>query len=96
MGALGGAVGLLIPVHRSLRPWLDHRLFAEQATGMAGFETLLAELSRCENAGQLSKLAGEGLDALLEPDSIATYARAGGTLTPIFVHSHMAPAAISE
>jgi class 3 adenylate cyclase len=87
------AVGALVPVHRSLRPWLDRRLFAEQAARMAGFEALLAELSGCGSAAELTKLTGERLDALLQPESIATYARAGDLFTPIFVRGHGAPAA---
>jgi class 3 adenylate cyclase len=87
------AVGALIPAHRSLRPWLDRRLFAEQAARMAGFEALLVELSECGSAGELTKLTGERLDALLRPDAIATYAREGDLFTPIFVRGHAAPAA---
>jgi class 3 adenylate cyclase len=87
------AVGALVPVHRVLRPWLDRQMFADQAARMAGFEALLGELSSCGSAGELTKLGGERLDVLLEPDSIATYARAGELFTPIFVRGHAAPAA---
>jgi class 3 adenylate cyclase len=87
------AVGALVPAHRALRPWLDRRLFADQAERMAGFEALLGELAACGSAGELTKLTGERFDALVEPESIATYARQEGLFTPIFVRGQAAPVA---
>jgi len=87
------AAGGLIPVHRWFRPWLDRQIFAEQHARLAGFEQLLEELSGLGDVSQLATLAGERLEALLQPESIATYAREGDLFTPIFVLGRTAPAA---
>ena len=84
---------LLVPAYRALRPWLDQRFFAEQHALTQAFERLRGELAACRGLEELAKQAGEGLDALLRPDSIATYARAGGAFTPLFVRGRAAPPA---
>ena len=85
--------GGLIPLHGSLRPWLDRQLFAEQHRRLMGFEQLLENLSEWSDASQLTTRAGERLAELLQPESIATYARDGDLFTPIFVLGRAAPAA---
>jgi adenylate cyclase len=82
-----------VPAYRALRPWLDRRLFAEQHALAQAFERLRAELAACRGLEELAKQGGEGLDALLRPDSIAVYARAGEAFTPLFVRGRAAPPA---
>jgi class 3 adenylate cyclase len=89
MGLLGAAV----PVHRYLRPRIDRRLFAARHARMLGFERLLDEIGRCATVEELTRLPGERLDALLEPESIAIYAREETVFTPIFVRGANAPPA---
>ncbi|HBZ71835.1 MAG TPA: hypothetical protein DEP35_19740 [Deltaproteobacteria bacterium] len=85
--------GVLVPVHRALRPWIDRRLFAERYALAQSFERLLGELSSCTHAEELTKLSGARLDALLHPESIVIYARAGDAFTPIFARGRAAPPA---
>jgi len=95
-GRLGLSMALaavLVPVYRWLRPWLDQRLFAERHELTLRFERLRSELATCRGVDELTTRAGEGIDALLRPDSIATYARAGEAFTPLFVRGRAAPPA---
>jgi class 3 adenylate cyclase len=86
------AAGLVL-AHSTLRPWIDRRLLPQHDALARAFERLLAELSACRGVEELARRAGEGIDALLRPDSIATYARAGEAFMPLFVRGHAAPPA---
>jgi class 3 adenylate cyclase len=86
-----GLIGAAIPVHRALRPRIDQRLFAARHERMRGFEALLDEIGRCASVEDLTRLPGERLDALLEPESIATYAREETAFTPVFVRGRGVP-----
>lgn len=85
-------LGAAVPVHRLLRPRIDRRLFAARHARTLGFEHLLDDIGRCASVEELTRLPGERLDALLEPESIATYAREEAMFTPIFVRGANAPA----
>src|SRR5262249_45212883 len=56
---------------------------------------LLAQISGCADAPQLTQLVGQGLDVLLRPTSAVLYARTGHTFTPIAVRGRPAPPAFS-
>jgi class 3 adenylate cyclase len=84
---------LLVPGYRVLRPWLDRRLFRQQHTLIERFARLRVDLSACRGVEELATRAGEGIDALLNPDSIATYARTGEAFAPLFVRGRAAPLA---
>jgi class 3 adenylate cyclase len=88
-----GLVGAAIPVHRFLRPRIDHRLFAARHERMQGLERLLDEIGRCTSVEELARLPGERMDALLEPESIAIYGREESVFTPLFVRGRAAPPA---
>jgi class 3 adenylate cyclase len=88
-----GLAAVLVPAHRVLRPWVDRRLFSQHYALVRAFEQTLAELSTCRGVEDLVERAGDGIDALLQPDSIASYARAGEAFTPIFVRGRAAPPA---
>ena len=87
---------VLVPAYRALRPWLDRRLFAEQHALGLGFERLRASLIGCGSLEELARRAGEGSDALLRPESVAIYARAGEAFTPLFVRGRAAPPAFES
>jgi class 3 adenylate cyclase len=89
MALAGAALG----AHQLLRPRLDKRLFAERYARMQGFERLLTELGRATSVEEVARLSGEGLDALLEPASIAIYAREASSFTLVFVSGSGAPPA---
>jgi class 3 adenylate cyclase len=89
MALAGAALG----AHQLLRPRLDRRLFAERHARMQGFEQLLLDLGRATSVEEVARLSGEGLDALLEPASIAIYAREETSFTPLFVRGAGAPPA---
>jgi hypothetical protein len=73
-----GLVLAAIPAHSFLWPRIDRRMFAERNRRMLGFDRLLDEIGSYASAEDLVRLAGERVDALLEPESIAVYARADG------------------
>ncbi len=85
----------LVPAYRALRPWIDRGLFARHHALVQAFERLLAELSGCAGVDQLATRAGQGIDELLGPDAIATYARAGDAFAPVFVRGSPAPPAFA-
>jgi class 3 adenylate cyclase len=82
-----------VPAYRGLRPWLDRFLFKEQHALGERFARLRAELADCRGVEELVRRAGEGIDALLHPESLATYGRAGDAFAPLFVRGRSAPAA---
>ncbi len=82
-----------VPAYRGLRPRLDRLLFAEQYALGERFTKLRAELSDCRGVEELVRRAGEGIDALLHPESLATYGRAGDAFAPLFVRGGKAPTA---
>jgi class 3 adenylate cyclase len=87
---------VVVPAHRALRPWLDRKLFAERHALSQSFDRLLQQLSACRSIDELTKLTGEGIDALLRPEAIAIYARAGEAFEPIFVRGRAAPPAFES
>jgi class 3 adenylate cyclase len=84
---------VLVPAYRALRPWLDQRIFAEQHELAQRFERLRAELGVCRGVEEIATRVGEGFDALLRPESIVIYGRAGAAFTPLFVRGNAAPPA---
>jgi class 3 adenylate cyclase len=84
---------LAVPGYRLLRPQLDRRLFASQHAVGERFADLRAELSRCNGVEELVRRAAEGIDALLHPESLATYGRAGDAFAPLYVRGRAAPLA---
>jgi class 3 adenylate cyclase len=84
---------VLVPAYRVFRPLIDRGLFSGHHTVVEEFKRLFTELSSCQGIDELAKCAGHGIDALLVPDSIATYALAGDAFTPIFLRGSMAPPA---
>ena len=84
---------LLVPAYRWIHPRVERRLFpAREAVG-AGFARLLDEISACRDPGELVRVASEGIDALLRPESIVTYAREGEAFTPVFARGRALPPA---
>ena len=86
-------VGLAIPVHRALRPRIDRRMFAARHERVRGFERLLEEIGRCASVEELVQLTGDRMADLLEPESLAIYAREEAVFTPVFVRGRGAPPA---
>jgi class 3 adenylate cyclase len=84
---------LLVPAYQWIHPRVERRLFPEREAVGAGFARLLDELSACRDAGELTRIAGEGIDALLRPESIVTYAREGEAYTPVFARGRALPPA---
>jgi class 3 adenylate cyclase len=86
-------VGVAFVIHRAVRPRIDRRLFADRHERVQGFERLLADLGRATSVEEVTRLSGKRLDALLQPTSIATYAREEASFTPLFVRGPAAPPA---
>jgi class 3 adenylate cyclase len=85
--------GALVPAYRRIHPWLDRRLFAERHALAARFETLRAELGTARGVEEMATRAGEGFDALLHPESVAIYGRAGEAFMPLFLRGKALPPA---
>jgi GAF domain-containing protein len=79
-----GLVVAAIPAHSFLWPRIDRRMFAERHQRMLGFARLLDEIGDYASVPELVRMAGERIDALLEPESIAVYARTDAHLVPVF------------
>jgi class 3 adenylate cyclase len=86
---------LLVPAYQALRPWIDRGLFAGHHALVRAFEGLLADLSECTGVEELATRGGRGIDQLLRPDSIATYAGTGDAFAPVFVRGPIAPPAFA-
>ena len=84
---------LLVPGYRWIHPRVELRLFPEREAVGAGFARLLDEISACRDPGELVRVASEGIDALLRPESIVTYAREGEAFTPVFARGRALPPA---
>jgi hypothetical protein len=72
-----------IPAHSLLWPSIDRRMFAERHQRMLGFARLLDEIGSYASVEELLRLTGERVDALLQPESIAVYARTDGNFTSV-------------
>jgi hypothetical protein len=73
-----------IPAHSYLWPRIDRRMFAERNRRMLGFAYLLDEIGSYPSGPELVRMAGARVDALLEPESIAVYARRGPDFIAVF------------
>jgi class 3 adenylate cyclase len=85
--------GIVVPAYRRLRPRLDRWMFAEQHALAERFETLRAEIGASRGVEEMATRAGEGFDALLHPESVAIYGRAGEAFTPLFQRGKALPPA---
>jgi class 3 adenylate cyclase len=85
--------GVLVPAYRRIRPWLDRQMFAEQHALAERFERLRAELGAARGVEEMATRAGEGFEALLHPESVAIYGRAGEAFTPLFLRGKALPPA---
>jgi class 3 adenylate cyclase len=84
---------IVVPAHRRLRPQIERLFFRERYTLARGIEGLLHDLATSTGPEELLNVTGEGLDALLRPESCVIYARAGQGYAPIFVRGRAVPAA---
>jgi len=84
---------LLVPGYQTLSRRFDAWLFPQREALEHGFDQLLEALSRCRGAGELTRIAGESIDRLLQPESIVTYAREEDVFTPVFVRGRAVPPA---
>jgi hypothetical protein len=86
-----GLVVATIPAHALLWPRIDQRMFGRRHERNLGFERLLDELGSYASVEDLVRLASERVDALLEPESIAVYARTNGRFAPVFSRGRTSP-----
>jgi class 3 adenylate cyclase len=83
----------VVPSHRRLRPKLERLFFPERHELERGTDALLADLSRCREPGELFRRTGEGLEALVNPETCAIYARAATAFGIVFARGRMVPPA---
>jgi class 3 adenylate cyclase len=86
------AIGV-VPAHRRMRPQIERLFFRERHAIEQGIAGMLRDLSQCEGPAQLTRMAGERLDALLRPESTTIYARGAELYEPVFVHGSAVPPA---
>jgi len=84
---------LLVPAYRWIHPRLERQLFPEREAIGAGFARLLDEISARRDPSELVRVASEGIDSLMRPESIVTYAREGEAFTPVFARGRALPPA---
>ena len=87
--------GLLVPIHRRLRPQIDRVFFAQRYAVEQGMQRLLAELSEGGDPHALLTLAASRVDALLQPESTVLYVRRGDTYEPMFARGDTPEAVLS-
>ena len=68
-----GIAAAVLPAARALRPLVERLFFADRHALVRGVETLLHELSACDDPGALLLRAAERLDALLRPQALVLY-----------------------
>jgi class 3 adenylate cyclase len=84
---------LVVPAHRRLRPRIDRLFFRERAALDRGIGELLASLSSCAGARELTERVGEGIVRLFRPDACVVYAAVGEGYEPIFAEGRAVPPA---
>jgi class 3 adenylate cyclase len=84
---------VVVAAYRRTRPWIDRHLFAEQHALAAQFDALRAELGAARDVEEMATRAGQGFEALLKPESVAIYGRAGEAFTPLFLRGRALPPA---
>jgi class 3 adenylate cyclase len=87
---------LVVAAHRRLRPRIDRLFFPERYAFEAGVRQLLARLSGCQDAKQLTLSTSEALVDLLRPESCVVYARTDDRFVPLYVDGRAAPRAFES
>jgi class 3 adenylate cyclase len=82
---------LVVPAQRLLRPGIDRTLFPESHALMTGMTQLVEELTGCRDPGSLTRLVGERLDGLVQPESCVIYTRGADAYRPLFVRGRPIP-----
>jgi class 3 adenylate cyclase len=77
--------GIVVPAHRRLRPQIDRVFFADRWAFERGVTALLRDLRHVEGPDVLFARTGEGLDALVHPETCVVFARTGDAFVPAFV-----------
>jgi class 3 adenylate cyclase len=93
--ALG--IGLLaLPAQRYVQPRVERLLFPDRWAVGAGMAGLLTELSACKTPQELTRVAGERIDALLGPETCVIYGavpQEREVFAPVFVRGRAVPPA---
>ncbi|MEO2169641.1 MAG: adenylate/guanylate cyclase domain-containing protein [bacterium] len=74
-----------------MRSPIERVFFHERYEFDRGIGTLLGELSSCSSPAELSRLTGEGLMTLVNPDTCALYSREGDSFVPLFAGGSAVP-----
>jgi class 3 adenylate cyclase len=90
-----GLAAVTVPLYRVLHPRIEGVLFAERQALDRGFHALLEELDTLSGLEDLAKRAGETIDELMRPTSIAAYARSGDAFVPIYARGPAVPPAFA-
>ncbi len=82
------AAGALVALHRRVRPWVEQRLFPDQAALEAGADDLRRDLAHCEKPSELFEALGRGLSRRLKLSSVVVYGRANEVFAPLYDRGH--------
>jgi len=96
LGLSVALAAVAVPIHRSLRPRIDQLFFPERHSLELGVERLLAKISNLRDPREITRHTGEGLETLLQPESIVVYALAGAGYEAIFVRGKAVPPVVAR
>lgn len=86
----------VLPLQGILRPRIEQWFFTERHVLDTGIATLLTEVSVCSDPAELARTTGDGLMALLKPQSCALYAREGTAFSLLYAGGSAVPPAIGS
>jgi class 3 adenylate cyclase len=86
-----GLAGLLVPLHRRLRPQIDRVFFAERFALERGMDRLGEIVDACASREEAAAVVGRELDRLLEPDACLVLLRCGDGFEPVFFRGRGGP-----
>jgi class 3 adenylate cyclase len=91
-----GLAGLLVPLHRRLRPQIDRVFFAERFALERGIERLGETVGACATPEETAVAVGSELERLLHPDACRVYLRREGCFEAVFARGRGGPPVFPE
>jgi class 3 adenylate cyclase len=84
---------LVVPAQRRLRPQIERIFFKQRYALDHGIAELLPAIATCSDARDLVERLGEGLVALIGPETCVIYARSEASYAPVFAEGRAIPPA---
>ena len=81
----------ILPAHWTLRGWIERIFAAEHYRIETGIADLAERLSACDVPEEITRVAGEGLEDLLQPRCCTLYLRGEEDVAPVFCRGNIEP-----